>query len=180
MVAEAPRKENTETNERIPVLTKRKARNLYLFEDASHERIAAECGITVYASQKLASSHGWVSERRQREANLIKKQDARMSGIDDEIIEAIASVSEQHTIRALQKTGEALERTDRDAAKDAQAYSATAKNLVGIARAVRDPGSSLEGSAPREFNLFFLTPAAPSEPKQVTEVEAVKVDSGQQ
>lgn len=179
---EIPRKENPQSNERTPILTKRKARNLYLFEDATHERIASETGLTVFAVSKLISREGWVKERREREARIVKKQDARMSGIDDEIIEAIASTSEQHTMRALQRTGEALERTDRDAARDSQSYSATAKNLVGIAKILRDPVSTTEAV---NFNLFFMGapsagPAEPqaqqAEPKNVTPKDTQTTD----
>lgn len=170
--AQVPKKHSLYTTERIPILTKRKARNLYLFEDAGPKRISEECGLTYAAAQKLVSREGWVKERRARYASLVKKADARMGAVDEEVIEAIASHSEEYALRALQKTGEALERKDPQAAKDAQAYSATVKNLAGVARLMRAPAGSDGGSSNPEVNIFLLRAGdvAPAEPKQVTEV----------
>lgn len=173
---EVPKKEGFGPGERIPVLTKRKARNLYLFEDASHERIAAECGLTLGSARTLVSREGWTKERRERMRSLVKKQDARMSGIDSEMIEAIASHSEQYALRALQKTGEALERTDPAAAKDAQAYSSTVKNLATVAKAMRETGPANPGEgASLTLNMFFAGAASKGDVKQVTEISATPI-----
>ena len=178
MVAQAtiPKKTNADNpGERIPLLAKRKARNLYLFEDATHERIAQECGLTVWSAKKLVSREGWVAERRARASLLVQKQDARMSRIDDEIIDAIASTSEQHALQALQKVGQTLERTDKDAAKDFQAYTAGVKNLASTARLLREPaGSAAVQSAPTNFNLFFVAPSVNKAADKVAEATVVK------
>ncbi len=95
-----------------------------------------------------------------------------------QIIEAIAELSEQHAIRGLQKAGEALERNDRDAARDFQSYTAGVKNVVSVAKAVRETGSDLSEGGVRELNLFFFgmaQSAQPKEVKQVTEIEAKPV-----
>jgi len=163
---------------RIDVLAKQKAKNLYLYRNASHEEISLQCGLTVKAVGDLVSRSGWAKLKRERERRLSKAHDARSESVDTEIIEAIASESEQHALRALQKTGEALERNDRDAAKDSQAYSATAKNLVGVARAIRDPASASAGEGSTNFNLFFMAAPAVAPQKAVEKIaEPIDVKS---
>lgn len=94
--------------------------------------------------------------------------------MQNEVIETIASISEQHAIQALQKTGEALERNDRDAARDSQSYSAAAKNLVGIAKAIREPlGQDADSRA--DLTVFILRAGEqvkPREEKVVQEIAA--------
>lgn len=171
----------TKLKPRHDVFTLSKVRNLYLFQDLAPVLIAKECGVTVKAVYDMVSRHGWSKEKRERLSLLTKKHDARMAAMNETLVEVIASHAEQHSIRALQKTGEALERNDRDAAKDAQAYSATVKNLVGVAKTIREPvgGSAIE-SAPTQINLFFAgagsqSQANKSDPKPVEPIDVKSV-----
>lgn len=160
----------------IPLLMRIKARNLYLMQNLGWDAIGKQCGYSPKALAHLAHREKWTEEKRQRKAALLKSADARMNSMQSEVVEAIASLSEQHAIRALDKTGEALERGDPNAAKDAQAYSSTAKNLVSIARESRNPSSTESGQASGSINLFFLPtnlPAAKTE-KQAEVVELSK------
>lgn len=174
---EAPQK-LMKRNGEYPILAKLKARNLYLQEGLGAKAISEATGIPDYAIHRMSHREGWVAIRRANRARLLQKQDARTNAIGDQVIEAIAAASEEHAIRALQKTGEALERTDRDAAKDAQAYSSTVKNLAGVAKAMRDPGAAAVGEGSNTFNLFFVGRSEAIGPaKLVTEIEATPKSS---
>lgn len=158
-----------------PFLAKLKARNLYLQDNLSHQAISEATGIPVRTLQQLANTEGWVAIKRRNRARLLEKQDARISAMAEEVIDAIASSSEQHAIRALQKVGESLERNDRDAAKDFQAYTAGVRNLATTAKALRETGVSVATPTNLQANFFFAPAYAPIEAKQATEVEAKRV-----
>ena len=179
---EAPRINSADTPKlrpgAIPFLSKLKARNLYLTQGLTYADIAKETGIKQSTLEQMAYREGWTAIRRRTTQKLVEQQDARTRAMQDEVVEAIASTSEQHALRALEKTGQALERDDRDAARDSQSYSAAAKNLVGIVKALRDPGSASEGSSPT-LNFFFIpAPAANPEPKQAEAIEVKSVKAG--
>lgn len=164
---------------RIDILTRSKARNLYFFQEASHERISKETGLTVMAVGQLISREGWAKEKRQRIARLAKAHDTRVAGLDSEIIETIATRAEQHALEGLDRVAEALQRSDRDAAKDFQAYTSGVKNLATTAKAMREPIGAVTETGGNSFNLFFVgapmigqaQAEAKAEPKQVTEIE---------
>lgn len=162
----------------FPLLTRLKARNLYVIQGATHETIAQQTGMTTRQSEALASRSGWTKIRRAKEASLVATQDARAHDQITEAMEAIASVSEQHAMQALQhNVPAALERNDKEAARDFQAYTGGVRNLVQTAKICRE--TSEQGAAEGERNLavFVLrigdqvTAKEPAEPKRVTQVE---------
>lgn len=87
---------------------------------------------------------------------LVRAADTRAQTATDAVLDHLAAISEQHAVKALENVGTALERTDRDAARDSQAYSQTAKNLVGIIRDVRQPENAAGGAAGGSLNVFIL------------------------
>ncbi len=177
---EAPsaKRRQGERGPEVPILSRLQARNLYLNECLPYRTISERTGIPTVTLMRMASKEGWTAVRRAQKERLIAKQDARGNEMRDQVVDAIASASEQYAIRGLQRVGEALERTDRDAAKDFQALTAGVKNLATTARAMREPvgaGSSEQG--PSAFNFFFIQPGAPvahHEVKKVVEISATK------
>lgn len=152
----AIKREPGERGPEVSILTELKARNLYLHERLSYLEISEKTGIPVRSLQALASRKGWTAVRREQKRRLIEKQDARNAAMQNAVVEAIASASEEHAIRGLQRAGEALERNDKDAAKDFQAYTAGVKNLAGVAKLMRDgTGSAVESGGSISMNFFF-------------------------
>ena len=97
-----------------------------------------------------------------------------MSEMDSETVEAIASVSEQHAMRGLERVGQALESKGKFAARDFQSWTGGVRNLVTTARELRRPdGPNIPGAA-GSVNIFFVRPQSseqatpPAEPRNVT------------
>src|SRR6478736_3689736 len=165
---EKPARKVKTNNGEIPVLARIKARNLYLHESLPYKAISEATGLPVRVLERLSNRERWPTIRRANYERLKTDADARMVGVNAQVVQTIVDGAGEHAIRALQKTGEALERTDRDAAKDAQAYSSTVKNLATIAKALSEPASSSGESTTLNLNMFFA-PAQSAEAKQVTE-----------
>lgn len=180
MVAETekPPRKVGEHGPAVSILTKVKARNLYLNERLPYAAISEQTGLTTKTLQCLASREGWTAVRRQQEKRMIESSDARANAMRSDVVEAIAAASEQHAIRGLQKVGESLERSDEFAAKDFQSYTAGVKNLATLAKTLREPAANMDGAQTLNLNLFFVpavVPTSQAEPKQVTEVSAKTV-----
>lgn len=164
----------------IPIYLRVKARNLYLNQCLPFKAISQATGLGVEVLERLSCREGWTALRRAQKERLMKAADAGALAIESEIVQTVVTEGSELLLKTLQKTGEALERNDRDAAKDAQAYSATAKNLVSVVRSIRDnSGDGGDKVTGMELNLFFMGNQPTQEVKQVTEVEAVKTVSAQ-
>lgn len=162
----------------IPLSTKLKVKNLYLFQDAPHERIAKETGLTVKAVGDVIHREGWPKIRRERERKLTEKSDARGEQADLVIVEAIGSQAEEIALSGLERARDAVKRKGKDAAKNFQSWTGGIRNLVSAIKTIRARDGSMPDSEPRNLNLFFvgLPGAAPMpEPKPVTEISATKV-----
>ncbi len=138
-----------------PLLLRLKARNLYLVQGLGHKEIGAQIGISEHASQQLAFREGWTELRKKSKRDLLSKQDARMAAAQSEALDAIASVSEQHAIKGLERVGEALEARGEFAARDFQSFTSGVKNLVSIMREIRTPDAQqTPGSS--QLNVFVM------------------------
>lgn len=154
----------------IPLLTRIKARNLYLLQGLPYNEIASATGLSYKQVTHLASRQGWPKERKRRLLLMEEAADARLAQTSSEVIEAIASESEEIALKALGNTRDALDRTDDMAAKDSQSYSAVVKNLASTAKLLRSAGDSPLSAPSVTLNAFFLRPdPKPPEPKPVTE-----------
>lgn len=182
MVAEAQvmpvKRKKGERGPSIPVLTRLQARNLYLHECLPTKLIAERTGLPVGTLHSMFQKEGWTKLRREMEARLISKQDARGDEIRAQAEEAIAARATAIAAKALTVTEAGLDQGDLDGAKQAQAASSALKNLVTSARVLQtQPGSAVE-SGPTNFNLFFVGQPmgqGQGEPKHVTEVTAKTV-----
>lgn len=182
MVAEVEPVSATKKKERnfapLPIATKLKAKNMYLFQDATHEQIAKETGLTRDASENLAYREGWVKIRRERASILEKKADARAEQADLAIVEAIGSQAEEIALSGLERARDAVKRKGKDAAKNFQSWTGGIRNLVSAIKTIRArDGASVE-QGPVNFNLFFVGQPmgqGQGEPKQVVDVTAKTV-----
>lgn len=163
----------------IPIFQRVKARNMYLQQCLPYRAISEATGLPVNTLERLAHREGWTALRKEAKARILKAADTKQGQLEGEIVETVVAMASQHTIRTLEKVGEALERNDRDAAKDSQAYSATAKNLVSVVRAIRDNSGEVGDKGTRmELNLFFMGQQAPiAQPKQAEDIDVKAVKS---
>lgn len=141
--------------EEFPMLTRLKARNLYLIQGVSHETIAKATGLTVRQSETLASREGWAKLRKDRKQRLLASQDAHDATNSNEAIEAIGALSEQLAVRGLERVGESVERKGKFAARDFQSWSGGVRNLVGVIRDIRRPTADFVSDR-AHVNLFFF------------------------
>lgn len=170
----APRK-TTERGPTVSVLAKIKARNLYLSQGLSVPGVAEACGLSLSVVRKWAEKEGWAAERKACYSRLVAKQDAQRGAVQTVVLEAIAAHSEEHALSAMRNVGEALQRSDKDAAKDFQAYTAGVKNLASTARMLREPISANAGEGTQITANFFFAPPPVKAPEQVTDIEAKSV-----
>lgn len=152
--AELPEKPKVRQGE-IPVFTRMKARNLYLGQCLSYKEISAATGLPVPTLEKLASREGWTKLRRAAKERLLEESNTRVSAVAQEALEAISDEMVVLTAESLTRVRESLDRTDKDAAKDFQAYTAGAKNLATTAKALRETGKGSQETTVTNFNLFF-------------------------
>lgn len=159
----------------IPVFSRVAARNMYLNDCLPIASIADKLGLTEGTVRAMASNEGWVASRKKREAALIKKSDAQNEAMGAELIEAIASQSEELALGGLTEARKELSSGSENAARNFQAWSAGVKNFAQVARFVREPlGAANAGGS--QLNVFLIRAGdAMDKAKQVTEVQADNV-----
>lgn len=151
----SPKPRRTGRGFAIPLHTRIHAHNLYLSKGLPYREISKETGLTVEQLERLAVREGWTKKRKAQKARLERQVNERTQALENEILESVVNLSGQHALRGLEKTGDALERTDRDAARDFQSYTSGVKNLVSIMRDIRAPQN--EGpSSGATLNMFIL------------------------
>jgi len=148
----------------IPVFVRLKARNLYLSQGLGYQAIAVETGMRYESVRNLSTREGWPALRKKQKVALNLASDANAQAMQSEVLESIASLSEQHAIRSLDRVGDALERTDENAARDAQSYSGCLRNLVNVARDIRRPEMQVSEGA--RLNVFVLRVGDQAKPAQ--------------
>ncbi len=180
MVAEAPIKRKVgQRGPEIPVMTKLKARTLYLNECLPAKVIAERCGLRPEQIDRMASKEGWTTVRKSQKERIIQKQDAQGDSLLKEAIESIRTESIELCKPALNSVRDGFETGGLNGAKQAQAASAALRNLASSFRALSESDGS-ENQPSHTLNMFFVGGAAQglsqgqaqSEPKQVTEVGA--------
>lgn len=171
----------------IPLHSRIHAQNLYLCKGLPYREISKETGLSIEQLERLAVREGWTKKRKAQKERLARQVNERTEAVETEILESVVSLAGQHSLRGLEKTGEALERTDRDAARDFQSYTSGVKNLVSIMRDIRAPQAEAQEGA--RLNVFVLrvgdqakpaaaaaaTESAPRIENTVTEVSATPV-----
>ena len=133
----------------IPVLTRIKVRNLYLSQSLTHREIAVQVGLEERAVGKLISADGLPALKAKRTAKLVNSSDARTEKQLTEVEHTLADEAEEIALAGLGKARDAVQRSDRDAARDFQAYTGGVKNLVGVAKLIR----SIDGVNTQEHGI---------------------------
>lgn len=170
----------------FPLPLKLKVRSLYIIQQLSSAEIGAQVGLTRKQVQDLVKREGWISVKRRAKASFIAKHDAQACEQVAEIHESFAVKTEELSMAVLGKLDKRMPDEDENVARDLQAFSATAKNLIGVARQIRGmdsgkrdmPGGNtiiFLGSAPRvgdsvKRSEVNVTPAA-------IEIQAAKADA---
>jgi hypothetical protein len=151
----------------IPIGAKIKARNLYLIQCIRPTEIAPLVGLTLQQVNGMIVREGWSKIKRKREAQIKANIDPRSEAQLDAVSEAIGLECDQHSLKACERIGESLERTDPNAARDFQALSVGLKNVVAVARTVRGLDTA-QAAAPSVNIAFFMGQLQPAEPTNVT------------
>lgn len=176
MVAETreapPKRRHGERGPEIPLMVKLKVRTMYLNSGQTLRAIATATGLQERAVNRLVSQQGWTRLKHNLKESLERQQDAERDSLVTQAMEQIKEETISIAGDSMAKIRSALERDDRDAARDFQALTAGARNLVTIAKAIMQP-SSADNAGSNVLNVFMLragdvTPDA----KQVTEIEA--------
>lgn len=133
----------------IPLLTRMQVKNLYLSLSLSHRDIALQTGLSEKSVGQLISRDGLPKLKAERLSKLSQAVDARVEKQLSEAEASIADTAEELALRGLNKVREAVQRSDRDAARDFQAYTGGVKNLVGVAKLIR----SIDGVNTQEHGI---------------------------
>lgn len=141
--------------ERIPILTRVKVRNLYLYQDLPYRDIAQQCGITEQQVGKVVIAEGLSGMRRKRKQDLIRKSDARTQDEADEVAQAIAAQGDEISLGALEKAKNCIEVGGEYAAKDFQAWTAGLRNVVTVSRLCRGQDQQQQATG-ASVNVFVL------------------------
>lgn len=151
----------------IPLLTKLKARNLYLIQNASHKEIAEQTGLTKHACEQLAYREGWVEVRREKTKRMVEKHDARMANAASEVLDSVVGGCEELAVSGLNRVRESLDDKSDFAARNFQSWTGGVKNLVSIMREIRAPSETTPTNAGLVAFVIRVgddaTPAAKSE-----------------
>lgn len=139
---------------RIPLYTKIKARNLYVSQMLGGPEVAKATGLTCPQIYSLADREGWTKLRKELAKKAISDSTARLHAETDAVIEEIAQDNAELSLGTLGKAKVTLDRTDREAARDLQAYSQAAKNFVGMYRQARELDTKGE-STPGNTVIFI-------------------------
>jgi len=157
MVAEAEAPPKTPKRGLIGLVTRAKARNLYVVQMLAAREVAVACGLTDMQVYKLAQQHGWAELRRQRTAKLSGPLQARELQQAEEISIAAASLSDQGMLGSLMRANEAAESRGEFAAKDCQAFASAARSLMQVGRTLRGlDGAGAKGGDTVTNNLIFV------------------------
>lgn len=160
----------------IPIGIKLRAQNLYLNKSYTPKQVADATGLTTEQVYSLAARGGWAKIRNSRIAAIAQRVETRTGATISAVEEAICSEADELALRSLDRTGQALSSDHKEAAKDAQAFSATLRNLVTVSRAIRAGSAEVGQQGNTQVNLFFFRPSQSPMEKPVTEEHSSAVD----
>lgn len=143
----------------IPLQTRLKVRNLYLYQGLGHKEIAAKVGLTTRQCQTLVQRHKLTDLKRSINGKAVQAHNARVDADVAEIVDAVASESEEIALAGLQRAREATTSASEYAAKDFQSWTGGVRNLVNVARQARglDTERSAQGTTLNVFVGRFET-----------------------
>jgi hypothetical protein len=154
----------------IPLVTRTQVRNLYLTHCLPHKEIADRTGLKLDAVKNLIFRERWANLKVKLNKKAQESAVACAEASLTEIVQAVAMETEELTLGTLAKAKVTLERTDRDAARDLQAYSQAAKNFNGIMREARNLNASANQGEGATVNVMFVGALPRSSQRSVTNV----------
>ncbi len=159
--------------DRIPLLTRLKARSLYITQQLGITAIADQTGLTVSQVRGLVAREGWVNVKKRARNVAEAKSLARTQANIEEVVEAVAIDTEELALGTLGAAKDVLRDKSGDFwAKDLQSLSQAAKNFVGLARQARglaNDADTSNGKANTSVIFVSLERVTKSEPKRVVE-----------
>lgn len=157
-VAEAPLSASVvlkRKQDRIPLLTRVKVRNLYLNQELPYREIAIHAGITEGQVDTVIKGDGLAQLRKRRKLELIAKADARTDAKTSQVAEAIADEGDEIALGSLGKAKECIANGGKDAAKDFQSWTAGLRNVVTVSRLCRGQDQQQQATG-ASVNVFVL------------------------
>lgn len=169
MVAEQTETPVRRINSQADVRTLSLVRTLYLVQGHTPAEIEnMGLGVTRQQVSQWAWRYDWAATKGKAKSTVEQGARAHVDASVSRVTEAIAIESEELCFKALKETRAGLDAGGLNGAKQAQAASSTLRNLAGVAKTLRDPAATADGSEPRNLNLFFVGlpgAAMPVEPK---------------
>jgi hypothetical protein len=141
---------------RIPVLARVKARNMYLVQGLDYKSISESTGLDIRCLYNLAKREGWTERRKEQRLKLETTTDARIKAFEDQVSEAIAQETVDVTLSGVGRAREAVESRGEFAARDFQSWTGGIRNLVQVAKLLREPSANMDGSVQAQLNVFIL------------------------
>jgi len=165
----------------IPISTKLTVRSFYLLQGLKPSQIAPMVGLSAQQVANLAIREGWSKQRTakkaEKESRALERQDARAEAEIDQIQRAIATRTEELSVKTLDHCAEIL-KSPAGSEKELQMASGAAMNFVKIARMSRglDQRQSERNGAGDQLSVnLFVVRGEPVESaaKKVEPVEIV-------
>lgn len=168
----APRKTGVRGPE-VPLMLRLKIRTMYLNSGESLRTIAAKTGLTEKTVKQMVFKEGWTKLKCRLKETLVAQQDAER---DEIVSQAMNQIKDESIAIAGESMAAIREALAAKSSKDFQALTAGARNLVSVAKAIMLPNAT-NGDGSTQVNVFVLRAGqmAAEDPKQVTEVEAKRV-----
>lgn len=139
----------------IPLYTRLKARNLYVGQMLGAAEVGNATGLTAKQIYDLADREGWGKARIALRTKAADSAETRAQQDIDALVQEVAADTAELSLGTLAKAKITLERDDKEAARDLQAYSQAAKNFVGLYRQAKSLDvAAQQGST---TNVMFIS-----------------------
>lgn len=138
----------------ISLLTRAKARNLYITQALPMREIADKTGLDYSQVRTLVDREGWAKLKTTVKRKLESGLDAHATEHVTEMTEAIANESEEIALSGLQRARQAVESQETYAAKDFQSWTGGLRNLVQVARELRGFDNEQSRGPGATLNVF--------------------------
>lgn len=140
----------------IDLMTRSKARNLYVVRQLPAQQVANETGLTLSQVYSLAHRDGWTKTKVQMREREQKLSIAREEKDIAELVEAVAIKSKVLSLGTLDTAITELATPGEFQAKNLQALSVAAKNFVGLYRQAKQLDQQAQQSQGSTTNIVFL------------------------
>ncbi len=140
----------------IDLLTRSKARNLYVVRQLPAQEVANQTGLTQRQVWSLATREHWGKTRLQLKEKEKAASLAREEADIGELVEAVAIKSKVLSLGSLDAAIEELDGKGEDYAKNLQMLSVASKNFVGLYRQAKSLDAQSAGEGASQINVMFV------------------------